>query len=76
MKTDYESPLEHSSSPDGCREDCPACEDERLVAAAPDLLESLEWLFDARVFRNDLNAAHTQALDKCRDAIAKAKGKA
>lgn len=26
---DYESPLEHYSSPNGCAEDCPACEDER-----------------------------------------------
>ena len=26
---DYESPMEHWSSPNGCHEDCPACEDER-----------------------------------------------
>lgn len=41
MKTDYKSPLEHSSSPDGCREDCPACEDERPHEAGGELAAAL-----------------------------------
>ncbi len=50
-----------------------------LIAAAPELLEALrqqqealEYLFDSRAFRRDLHATHTNALDKCRDAMAAA----
>lgn len=46
----------------------------RLVSAAPGLLEALEGLFYARVFRNDLDETHIAALNKARAEIAKAKG--
>lgn len=47
----------------------------RLIEAAPELLEALENLLNTRCFRNDLSPEHHAALDKCRAAIGKAKGR-
>jgi hypothetical protein len=51
-----------------------ALDNARLIAAAPDLLEACEALLEAYEFT--IAPMHSEAIDKARAAIAKAKGEA
>jgi hypothetical protein len=50
--------------------------DKMLIAAAPDLLDALEWAMDRIGYskRTESNSTYCDQVDKARAAIAKAKG--
>lgn len=52
--------------------DCCDMEDGRLIAAAPDLADALDWALDQ--IEDDLSPDHQEALDHARAVLARARG--
>lgn len=66
-------PLEYCGTSHGPDYDTPA--NALLIAAAPELLEALQWAVDEFDGNTRCNAEQTQnCIQKCRDALNKARG--
>ena len=74
-----EWPYRHIRSDAGCvfANDYKPYANARLIAAAPDLYEALEWAVNHFDGNTKCNAnQETNCIEKCRDALAKARGDA